>query len=40
MAPNRLTGVYPMVATVPTGAMIAWTNGAQTSSAIELLRVQ
>jgi hypothetical protein len=33
-------GVYPMVAAVPTGAMIAWTSGAPDASVIKMSRVR
>jgi hypothetical protein len=37
---NGTLGVYPMIAAVPTGAMIAWTSGAPDASVIKLSRVQ
>jgi hypothetical protein len=37
---DRTVGVYPMIAALPGGAMIAWTSGAPDASVISLLRVQ
>jgi hypothetical protein len=34
-----MLGVYPAIATLPTGAMIAWTSGAPDASVIKMSRV-
>jgi hypothetical protein len=37
---NGTPGVYPMIAALPSGAMIAWTSGAPAASVISLRRVR
>jgi hypothetical protein len=36
---NRTTGAYPVVATTPSGALLAWTSGAPDASVISVARV-
>jgi hypothetical protein len=37
---NGTPGVYPMIAALPTGAMMAWTSGAPEASTIKLSRME